>query len=156
MQSQICCFNSSLLSCQSCLRHVINLAEIDIISHITEIAAVETTTAIWEYDPQLLANHMLGRSLDVIATFAPLLSRSVFSINYCWLILISPISSCLGSALSTSKGCRSSVGSLSCSIFPFTAMFNGAQCIGCSTASLSFDSPLITSLHLQMRDLGIS
>ena len=36
-------------------------------SHITKIAAVEITTAIWEYDPQLSANRVLGRSLDVIA-----------------------------------------------------------------------------------------
>ena len=35
-------------------------------SHITKIAAVETMTAIWENDPQLSANHVLGRSLDVI------------------------------------------------------------------------------------------
>lgn len=35
--------------------------------HITKIAAIETTTAIWEYDPTLPDNRVLGRSLDVIA-----------------------------------------------------------------------------------------
>ena len=36
-------------------------------SHITKIAAIETTTAIWEYDPLLPDNRVLGGSLDVIA-----------------------------------------------------------------------------------------
>src|SRR6266849_3051575 len=35
--------------------------------HITKIAAVENTTAIWEYDPDLYDNCVLGGSLDVIA-----------------------------------------------------------------------------------------
>lgn len=40
--------------------------------HITKIAAVETTTAIWEYDPDLPDNRILGRSLDVIAAIRTL------------------------------------------------------------------------------------
>jgi hypothetical protein len=36
-------------------------------THITKIAAVETTTAIWEYDPTLPDNRVLNGSLDVIA-----------------------------------------------------------------------------------------
>jgi len=35
--------------------------------HITKIVAVETTTAIWEYDPSLPDNHVLNGSLDVVA-----------------------------------------------------------------------------------------
>ena len=35
--------------------------------HITKIAAVENATAIWEYDPELYDNRVLGGSLDVIA-----------------------------------------------------------------------------------------
>jgi hypothetical protein len=35
--------------------------------HITKIAAVENATAIWEYDPDLYDNRVLGGSLDVIA-----------------------------------------------------------------------------------------
>jgi len=35
--------------------------------HITKIAVVETTMAIWEYDLDLPDNHMLGGSLNVIA-----------------------------------------------------------------------------------------
>ena len=36
-------------------------------SLITKIASVETTTAIWEFDPLLSNNHILGDLLDVIA-----------------------------------------------------------------------------------------
>ncbi|KAF8868046.1 hypothetical protein BD779DRAFT_1684807 [Infundibulicybe gibba] len=55
-----------------CLAHVINLTTVDVMSHITKIAAVETTTAIWEYDPSLPGNCVLGESLDVIATIRTL------------------------------------------------------------------------------------
>jgi hypothetical protein len=34
---------------------------------VTKIAAVENATAIWEYDPSLPNNRILGGSLDVIA-----------------------------------------------------------------------------------------
>jgi hypothetical protein len=34
---------------------------------ITQIAAIENATAIWEYDPSLPDNRILGGSLDVIA-----------------------------------------------------------------------------------------
>jgi hypothetical protein len=40
--------------------------------HITKIAAVETTAAIWEYDPELPGNRVLGGSLDVIAAIRTL------------------------------------------------------------------------------------
>ena len=33
--------------------------------HITKIAAVENATAIWEYDPTLEDNRVLGGSLDI-------------------------------------------------------------------------------------------
>ena len=49
------------------LGHVVNLAEVDVMAHITKIVAVETTTAIWEYDPSLPDNCVLNGSLDVIA-----------------------------------------------------------------------------------------
>ena len=40
--------------------------------HITKIAAVENSTAIWEYDPSLAGNRVLGGSLDVIAAIRTL------------------------------------------------------------------------------------
>jgi hypothetical protein len=45
----------------------VNLAEVAVMTHITKIAAVETATAIWEYDPSLPDNRVLNGSLDVIA-----------------------------------------------------------------------------------------
>lgn len=59
-----------------------NLANIDIMSHITKIAVVETSTSIWEYDPELPSNRVLGGSLDVIATVHTL------AIKVCTSILI--------------------------------------------------------------------
>jgi hypothetical protein len=56
-----------MLQIFSCLSHVFNLANIDNMDHITKIAAVETATAIWEYDPSLSDNRVLNGSLDVIA-----------------------------------------------------------------------------------------
>lgn len=41
-------------------------------AHITKIAAVETTTAIWEYDPSLPDNRVLNGSLDVVAAIRTL------------------------------------------------------------------------------------
>jgi hypothetical protein len=46
---------------------VVNIANVAVMSHITKIAAVENQTAIWEYDPDLPGNRVLGGSLDVIA-----------------------------------------------------------------------------------------
>lgn len=56
----------------SCLGHVINLGNVDVMSHITKIAAVENSTAIWEYDPTRSDNRVLGGSLDVIAAICTL------------------------------------------------------------------------------------
>ena len=39
---------------------------------ITKIANVETTTAIWEFDPTLPNNCVLGNSLDVVAAIRTL------------------------------------------------------------------------------------
>jgi hypothetical protein len=55
-----------------CLEHVINLANVDIMSHITKLAAIETTSAIWEYNPSEPGHCVLGGGLDVIATICTL------------------------------------------------------------------------------------
>jgi hypothetical protein len=55
-----------------CLAHVINLAITALMSHITKIAAVETASLIWEFNPSLPANRILGEALDVIATIRTL------------------------------------------------------------------------------------
>ena len=59
----------------SCLGHVVNLAEVDVMSHIMKIAGVETATAIWEYDPSLPDNHVLNGSLDIIAAIQTLVIK---------------------------------------------------------------------------------
>ena len=58
-----------------CLAHVINLAVTDFMSIITRIAHVETTTAIWEFDPSLPENKVLGNSLDVITVIRTLVIK---------------------------------------------------------------------------------
>jgi hypothetical protein len=35
----------------SCLGHVVNLGNVDVMDRITKIAVVKNATAIWEYDP---------------------------------------------------------------------------------------------------------
>jgi hypothetical protein len=51
----------------SCFGHVVNIANVAVMSCVTQIAAIENATAIWEYDPSLPGNRILGGSLDVIA-----------------------------------------------------------------------------------------
>ena len=62
----------SLILFNRCLGHVVNLGNQDVMAHITRIAAVEMTTAIWEYDPLLPDNRLLNGSLDVIAAIRSL------------------------------------------------------------------------------------
>ncbi|KAF8680603.1 hypothetical protein AX14_004549 [Amanita brunnescens Koide BX004] len=50
-----------------CLEHVINLATVAVMDSITKVAAIESVQAIWEFDPTLDGNRVLGGSLDVIA-----------------------------------------------------------------------------------------
>jgi hypothetical protein len=54
------------------MAHIVNLGNIDVMKHITKIAAVETTSAIWEYDPSLPDNRVLNGTLDVIAAIRTL------------------------------------------------------------------------------------
>jgi hypothetical protein len=55
-----------------CLAHVVNLANVAVMDCITKIATVETTNAIWEYNPSLPDNHVLNSSLDVVAAIRTL------------------------------------------------------------------------------------
>jgi hypothetical protein len=56
---------------------VVNLGNVAVMDQITKVAAVETTTAIWEYDPTLNDNRVLGGSLDVIAAIRTLIHSTV-------------------------------------------------------------------------------
>lgn len=48
-------------------------------SPITKMAAIENSTAIWEYDPTLPTNSVLGGSLDVIAAIRTLAIKACLS-----------------------------------------------------------------------------
>ena len=50
-----------------CLAHIVNLAITDFMSTITNIASVETTSVIWEFDPSVSMNRIPGDSLDVVS-----------------------------------------------------------------------------------------
>jgi hypothetical protein len=50
----------------------VNLANVAVMAHITKIAAIENANAIWEYDPELPGNRVLGGSLDVVAAIRTL------------------------------------------------------------------------------------
>lgn len=65
-----------------CLEHVVNLTNVDVMRHITKIVAVENATAIWEYDPDLLNNCVLGGSLDVIAAVRTIAIKVCFPILF--------------------------------------------------------------------------
>ena len=59
---------------------MVNIANIAVMSHITKIAAIETATAIWEYDPLLPDNRMLGGSLDVIVLVCTIAIKVLFGL----------------------------------------------------------------------------
>lgn len=88
-------YRKSIISCLTrtffiyqtgrCLSHVVNLANVAVMACVTKIAAVENATAIWEYDPNLPDNRVLGGSLDVIAairTIAIKVSCVYFKFNH--------------------------------------------------------------------------
>ena len=62
--------SASVIDCKvacRCLEHIVNLAIVAIMGSITKIAAIENAQAIWEYDPTIDDNRVLGGSLDIIA-----------------------------------------------------------------------------------------
>jgi len=75
--------------CLFCLAHVVNLGVTNLMAAITKTATVETTSAIWEYDPMLPDNRVLGDSLDVIAAVRTLAIKVCLSFLWlpCWSII---------------------------------------------------------------------
>lgn len=61
--------------CVRCLGHVVNLANTDVMKHITNISAVETATSIWEWDPTVTENRTKRGSLDAIAAVRTLIVK---------------------------------------------------------------------------------
>jgi hypothetical protein len=70
-----------------------------VMSHITKIAAIENTTAIWEYDPSLPGNRVLGGSLDVIASIHTIAIKVCIMLDFYLLDLL--ITSFLDSSFGT-------------------------------------------------------
>ena len=66
----------------SCLGHVVNLRNVDVMKNITKIATVENATAIWEYDPTWPDICILGGSLDIIAAIHTLAIKVSIHINF--------------------------------------------------------------------------
>ena len=60
---------------------MVNLANAAVMGHITKIAVIENTNAIWEYDPELPDNRVLGGSLDVVAALRTLVIKVYSSIT---------------------------------------------------------------------------
>jgi hypothetical protein len=70
---------------------VVNLANVAVMGHITKIAVVENTNAIWEYDPELPNNRVLGGSLDVVAALRTLVikvSSSIIKPVSCMILIL--------------------------------------------------------------------
>jgi hypothetical protein len=66
---------------------VVNLANVAVMKHITKIAVIENTNAIWEYDPDFPGNRVLGGSLDVVAALRTLVIKVLI-----YLSIIKPVS----------------------------------------------------------------
>jgi hypothetical protein len=54
-----------------------------IMGHITKIAAIKNSSAIWEYDLELPGNHVLGGSLDMVAAILTLAVKVCIWIPKC-------------------------------------------------------------------------
>ena len=111
-----------------CLAHVINLANIDVMGHITRIAIVESKAAIWDYDPGLPSNHISNGGLDVIATIWTLAIKvSLLQYHYRLLLIVVHHGRFKhqAHALRSSTNFRSNQASRLHSRSPFTAMSDG-------------------------------
>jgi hypothetical protein len=69
--------------------------------HITKIATVEMSTAIWEYDPSLAGNRVLGGSMDIIAAIRTL----AIKVQFQFLLLTRSSSSWSASQIQASGQC---------------------------------------------------
>jgi hypothetical protein len=110
-------------------------------SHITKIAAVETSTAIWEYDPSLANNRVLGGSLDVIAAIRTVAIK--VRVQFSLLTLSCPLTRLhrfkpLVNGSRCSKSSKSNAGSRNPSRYLCTAMSDGVPHSLCSTGPTNF------------------
>lgn len=64
-----------LLAITRCMGHIIQLGIKDFMAFVTKTSAIETTAAIWEYDPNDAENHIQGGKLDAIAFLRTLIVK---------------------------------------------------------------------------------
>src|ERR1700678_4847645 len=108
-------------------------------NHITKLAAVETSTAIWEYDPSLPDNCVLNGSSDVIAAIQTIAIKVCFFFKrLCSLNSIIHRFSHLVNTSKHFKGCKLNVAFMTHSKFHFTAMFGGVLPIQHCMLSLAY------------------
>lgn len=133
--------NLSCIECppHSCLGHVVNLGNVDVMARITKIAAVENATAIWEYDPMQDDNRVLGGSLDVIAAIRTL----AIKVSISWSSkFASHTHMCrsrhLDNTLNILEAFKSALAFLKHSRSLYTAMFAGERHSRCLTRQTNF------------------
>ena len=122
-----------------------NLANVAMMSNITKIAAIENAAAIWEYDPALPGNRVLGGSLDVIAcvrTIAIKVSCNQFRLLPFY-FRYKPQVNESNSLKSFRFNARLPIHSKSLSI----AMFNGVQTTLCLIARISYDRCVVSLFY---------
>jgi hypothetical protein len=97
------------------------------------MAAIENATAIWEYDPTLPSNSVLGGFLDIIAAIRTLAIKVFHSllINISFLQVPTHRSNHLVNELSTSRNVRSSAALPTLSRSLFTAIPVGGRPTEC-------------------------
>ena len=127
-------------SSHSCLAHVVNLWNVDVMAHIMKIAAVETVTAIWDYDPTWDDNRVLGGSLDIITAIRTL----AIKVSISWPSkFISNSYMCrskhLDNASNISGVSKSDLAFLKHSRSLYTATFAGEQHSRCLTRQTNFN-----------------
>lgn len=83
----------TILTLLSCLGHILELAIEAIVTTVTKKSAVETTTAIWEFDPAAPGSLLDGNKADLLAMLRTLSVKvspfkfSCFCIRSCTYLL---------------------------------------------------------------------
>ena len=72
-------FSQLISSCIRCLGHVIQLANGNVMKHVTNIAAVETAAAIWELNPEDPNSRLSNGSLDAVSTLCTVAIKICYS-----------------------------------------------------------------------------
>ena len=121
-----------------CFAHVVNIANVAVMSKITKVAAIENASTIWEYNLALPGNCVLGGSLDVIASVRTIAIKVNFTPSF--YLSISHYTQIQASGQRTEHFKKLQI---QCKIMdplksPSIAMFDGVQHILCLIAHISY------------------